>query len=310
MSAVISSEKERGQLLKLKEQLCEVIAGKEERIDLMLMALVCGGHILIEDVPGVGKTTLARAMAASLGTDFGRIQFTADLLPADITGIEMYEPEERRFVFHQGPLFHHIVLADEINRATPKAQSALLEAMAEGTVSIERDTYPLPDPFFVIATQNPMEFAGTFPLPESQLDRFFMRITLGYPDADAERRLLIGHAGRLQLEGIKPLVTVGELADIRKIVSAMPVSDVLLDYVLRLLELSRDGTWLRQGVSPRGGQDLLAAGKARAWFAGQAYVSAADIQSVWLPVVAHRVVADGDASKALQTILEQVPVPA
>jgi MoxR-like ATPase len=310
MSAVMAAGEERGQLLRLKTQLGSVMAGKEERIDLVLAALVCGGHLLIEDVPGVGKTTLAKALAASLGTDFGRIQFTADLLPADVTGVEMYDPEQRRFVFHPGPVFHHIVLADEINRATPKAQSALLEAMAEGTVSIERDTHPLPEPFFVIATQNPMEHAGTFPLPESQLDRFFMRITLGYPDARAERRVLLGQAGRVQLDGLKPVFAVGELVRIRGVVAAMPVSDALLDYVLALLALSRNGQWLRQGVSPRAAQDLLAAAKARAWLAGQPYVSAADVQAVWLPVVAHRVVADGEADKALLALMEQVPVPA
>jgi MoxR-like ATPase len=310
MSAVMAAGEERGQLLRLKAQLGSVMAGKDERIDLVLAALVCGGHILIEDVPGVGKTTLAKALAASLGTDFGRIQFTADLLPADVTGVEMYDPEQRRFVFHPGPVFHHIVLADEINRATPKAQSALLEAMGEGTVSIERDTHPLPEPFFVIATQNPMEHAGTFPLPESQLDRFFMRIMLGYPDAEAERRVLLGQAGRVQLEGLKPVFSIGDLVHIRKIVAAVPVSDVLLDYVLALLTLSRNGQWLRQGVSPRAAQDLLAAARARAWLAGQPYVSAADVQEVWLPVVAHRVVADGDADKALLALMEQVPVPA
>jgi MoxR-like ATPase len=310
MSALNAMGDEREELLRLKAQLGAVMAGKAERLDLVLVALVCGGHLLIEDVPGVGKTTLAKALAASLGTDFGRIQFTADLLPADITGVEMYDPEQRRFVFHPGPVFHHIVLADEINRATPKAQSALLEAMAEGTVSIERDTHPLPDPFFVIATQNPMEYAGTFPLPESQLDRFFMRITLGYPDAEAERQVLLGQAGRVQLEGLKPAFPVSDLAHIREVVAAVPVSDALLDYVLALLAQSRNGEWLRQGVSPRAAQDLLAAAKARAWLAGQAYVSAADVQAVWLPVVGHRVVSDGDAGKALQAIMEQVPVPA
>jgi MoxR-like ATPase len=310
MSAVSATGDERSQLLRLKAQLGVVMAGKAERLDLVLVALVCGGHILIEDVPGVGKTTLAKALAVSLGTDFGRIQFTADLLPADITGVEMFDPEQRRFVFHPGPVFHHIVLADEINRATPKAQSALLEAMAEGTVSIERDTHPLPDPFFVIATQNPLEYAGTFPLPESQLDRFFMRITLGYPDAEAERRVLLGLAGRVQLEGLKPVFPVAQLAHIRELAAAVPVSDALLDYVLALLAQSRNGQWLRQGVSPRAAQDLLAAAKARAWLAGQPYVSAADVQAVWLPVVGHRVVADGDAGKALLSLMEQVPVPA
>ena len=295
---------------KLRLQLSEVLAGKESSIEQILISLLCQGHVLIEDIPGVGKTTLARGLAASLDTDFGRIQFTADLLPADVVGVEIFDPAERKFVFHPGPIFHHIVLADEINRATPKAQSALLEAMAEGQVSIERETRMLPSPFFVLATQNPLEQIGTFPLPESQLDRFFMRVSLGYPDREAERRVLLNEVGRAHLAALGPVATMQDIQAASEEVQAMPVSDVLMEYVLDLLEQSRNGEWLEQGVSPRAGRDLLMAARARAWLDGRDYVSASDIQAVWLPCVAHRVVAKGDTEAALMGLLEQVPVPA
>lgn len=294
----------------LKRQLASVVAGKEGAIDRLLITLLCRGHLLIEDVPGVGKTTLAHALAASLASDFGRIQFTADLLPADIVGVEVFDPVERRFVFHAGPLFHHVVLADEINRATPKAQSALLEAMAERQVSIERETRALPDPFFVIATQNPQEHLGTFPLPESQLDRFFMRISIGYPDRDAERRILLGEAGQVRLPSLAAVASWEDVAAACAEVEALPLSDALLDYVLVLLAASRNGEWLQQGISPRAGRDLMLAARAHAWLAGQGYVTAADLQAVWLPTLAHRVVAGGDPRAALTALLESVAVPA
>ncbi|MDQ6991426.1 MAG: AAA family ATPase [Mariprofundaceae bacterium] len=294
----------------LEEQLSLALAGKKDAIRQLMICLLSHGHILIEDVPGVGKTTLAHALTASLHSDFGRIQFTADMLPADIIGVEIFDPIERRFSFHEGPIFHHIVLADEINRATPKAQSALLEAMAEGQVSIERDTHALPQPFFVMATQNPLEQLGTFPLPESQLDRFFMRISLGYPDREAERRLLMGLVGHEQLKHLKALATWDDIQQAHQIIEALPVADVLMDYVLALLTLSRNRKWLQQGISPRAGQDLLRAAKAHAWLNRQDYVSAWDIQAVWQPCLTHRIVAHGDASAAMQTLLEQVPVPA
>jgi MoxR-like ATPase len=294
----------------MRDQLGRVIAGKPAVIDQVLITILCGGHLLIEDIPGVGKTTLARGLAACLATDFGRIQFTADLLPADIIGVDIYDPAEKRFVFHKGPIFHHIVLADEINRATPKAQSALLEAMAEGQVSMERKTLPLPRPFLVLATQNPMEHLGTFPLPESQLDRFFMRIRLGYPDQEAERQVLLGEVGKVRLDTIQPVAGLSDLISAQARIMAMPVSRALLDYVLELLEESRKGSWLRLGISPRAGRDLLSAARARAWLDGQGYVSASNVQSVFLAVLAHRVVADGDPKAALLGMLEQIPVPA
>ena len=300
----------REEITKLESQLSKVVAGKAEAIRQVMIAMFCGGHVLIEDLPGMGKTTLAQALAASLDTDFGRIQFTADLLPADIVGVEIFNPAERKFEFHPGPIFHHIVLADEINRATPKAQSALLEAMAEGQVSIERETRKLPEPFFVLATQNPQEHLGTFPLPESQLDRFFMRLSLGYPDQAAERQLLRGEAGRSQLSQLKPVADMALLNVARQEADKVHVADLLMDYLLNLLELSRSGEWLKQGVSPRAGKDLLQAAKAQAWIDGRDFVAAADIQEMWLPCLAHRVVAAGENEAALQLLLEQVPVPA
>jgi len=294
----------------IEQQLSLALAGKEEAIRHTMICLLCQGHLLIDDVPGVGKTTLAHALAASLKSDFGRIQFTADMLPADIVGVEIFDPMEKKFVFHAGPVFHHIVLADEINRATPKAQSALLEAMAEGQVSIERETHALPQPFFVLATQNPLEQLGTFPLPESQLDRFFMRISLGYPDMEAERRLLMGQAGHAQLKGFQALATWEDIERAHLAIQRMPIADVLMDYVLQLLSLSRNGEWLKQGISPRAGQNLLLAAKAHAWLHQKTYVSAADIQALWLPCLAHRVVAHGDVNVAMQSLLEHVSVPA
>jgi MoxR-like ATPase len=294
----------------LATQLDGVVAGKREVIEQVLIAMLCGGHALIEDIPGTGKTTLAHALATSLDTDFGRVQFTADLMPADIVGVEIFHPDEKRFVFHPGAVFHHILLADEINRATPKAQSALLEAMEERQVSIEGETHPLPEPFLVLATQNPMEHLGTFPLPESQLDRFFCRLKLGYPDRDAELRLLRGEVGRCKLRELTPVATVRDWIDARDAVRAVPLSDVLLDYVLQLLHKTRDGSWLQWGASPRAGSDLVAAARARAWLRGRPYVSAADVQAMWQPCLGHRVRAEGDTIAALDAILEQVPVPA
>jgi len=294
----------------LRQQLAGILAGKDAPIRQLMVTLLAGGHLLIEDVPGVGKTTLARALASSLDSSFGRIQFTADMLPADIIGVEIFEPAEKRFVFHPGMIFHQIVLADEINRATPKAQSALLEAMAEGQVSIERETRCLPEPFFVIATQNPNEHMGTFPLPESQLDRFFMCIGIGYPDPLAEREVLLGAVGLVRLPGLKPVASWQDVLAVRAQMATMTVADVLLDYVLELLAMSRNGEWLQHGISPRAGRDLLQAARAHAWLAGADYVTAADVQAVWLPCLAHRVRAAGDVHEALLSLLDRVPVPA
>ena len=297
-------------ITKLQDQLASVLAGKDEAIRSLLITLLAGGHLLIEDVPGVGKTTLAHALANSLQSDFGRIQFTADLLPADIVGVEIFDPASQQFRFPPGAVFNHILLADEINRATPKAQSALLEAMAEGQVTIERQTRPLPQPFFVIATQNPHEHMGTFPLPESQLDRFFMRISIGYPDQEAERKVLLGEAGQGRLSELKPVADWNDIMAARQAIAELDVADLLLDYLLRLLSDSRNGEWLKQGISPRAGHDLLNAARVHAWLAGQSYVSAADLQAVWINCLAHRVEAVGDTHEALTGLLESVAVPA
>jgi len=294
----------------LETQLNDTIAGQTDSIRQLLICLLGRGHLLIEDAPGVGKTTLAQALAASLHSDFGRIQFTADLLPADIVGVEIFDPIKKQFTFHAGPIFHHIILADEINRATPKAQSALLESMAENQVSIERQTHQLPTPFFVIATQNPQEHLGTFPLPESQLDRFFMRISLGYPSQAAEKRILLGTAGREQLQHLKPIATWQEIEAASQAVQGMSVSDALMDYILILLATSRNGEFLKQGISPRAGRDLLTAAKAHAWLNGQGYVTAADVQAVWLPCLTHRIHSDNQPTAAMQSLLEHIAVPA
>jgi MoxR-like ATPase len=256
------------QLQALQNQISTVIKGKPTQIADALACLIAGGHLLIEDLPGVGKTTLAHALAISLGLKFSRLQFTADLLPSDLLGVSVYEREKNGFVFHPGPVFAQVLLADEINRAGPKTQSALLEAMEEHQVSIEGVSHPLPQPFFVIATQNPSEQLGTFPLPESQLDRFLMCISLGYPDAAAERELLMGGDSREQLKG-----------------HAAPP---LLDYLQALLAATRSGQWFVEGLSPRAGLAVLRAARARALLQGRDYVSPDDVQAILPQTIAHR----------------------
>jgi MoxR-like ATPase len=265
-----------------------IILGKQHQLRLALACLLARGHLLIEDLPGVGKTTLAHALATILGLHYQRIQFTSDLLPADILGVSIYNRESGGFQFHPGPVFSHIVLADEINRATPKTQSALLEAMEEQQVTVEGETRQLPQPFFVIATQNPLYQIGTFPLPESQLDRFLMRIELGYPDDQAERVLLQGEDRRKLLKGIAPALSAGRLLEVQSQVDTVHVSDALLDYLQALLGYSRRTPHYQNGLSPRAGLALLHSARAWAFLEGRDLVLPEDLQTVLPAVIGHR----------------------
>ena len=269
-------------------RLGEIILGKDHQLQLALACLLARGHLLIEDLPGVGKTTLAHALAGVLGLHYQRIQFTSDLLPADILGISIYNRDSGGFQFHPGPVFSNIVLADEINRATPKTQSALLEAMEERQVTVEGETRALEEPFFVIATQNPAHQVGTFPLPESQLDRFLMRIELGYPDEAAERLLLAGNDRRTLLSGIEPVMTPGDLLQLQAQVDRVHTSDAILDYLQALLGFSRRSPHWRSGLSPRAGLALLHCARAWAFLEGRDMVLPEDVQIVLPAVAAHR----------------------
>lgn len=266
----------------------EVLLGKETQVRLALTCLIADGHLLIEDLPGMGKTTLSHTLAKVLGLSFQRIQFTSDLLPSDILGTSVFDKDSGQFVFHPGPIFAELVLADEINRATPKSQSALLEAMEEGQVTIEGATRPLPQPFFVIATQNPTTQGGTFALPESQLDRFLMRLSLGYPAKAAEKALLMGEARRDLLPRMSPVLDHAQLAALQAQARQVRVSDALVDYVLRLVEATRTQPQFAYGLSPRGSLALLAAAKAWALLIGRDYVIPEDVQAVLPSVVSHR----------------------
>ena len=293
-------------------QICEVIVGKTAAINLAVACLLARGHLLIEDIPGVGKTTLSQALARSLGLRFQRIQFTSDLLPADILGNSIFDRDEQRFVFHQGPLFSQVVLIDEVNRATAKTQSALLEAMEEHHVSADGTTYPLPNPFFVIATQNPQHQVGTFPLPESQLDRFLMRIELGVPDRASERAMLLGMDRRDMLKELKPVFAAETLLEIQETVRKVHTSPALLDYLQDLLDASRQHH--ATGLSPRAGLALLHAAQAWAMMNGRDMVLPEDIQAVGIAVMGHRLGHDieqpGQSGRTLaETLMRTVPVP-
>ena len=269
-------------------QVGQIVVGKDQQVRLAFTCLLAGGHLLIEDVPGVGKTTLAHALALSLGLKFNRVQFTSDLLPADVAGISVYEREKNGFAFHPGPIFTQVLLADEINRATPKTQSGLLEAMEERQVSTDGMTRPLPEPFFVIATQNPAHQVGTFPLPESQLDRFLMCLSLGYPDAAAERALLMGEDRRAMLRTLQAAMNPLELIDAQQALRGIHASNALIDYVQALAQASRTGALFAEGLSPRAAIALLQAGRAWAALEGRDHVIPEDIQAVLVPVCAHR----------------------
>jgi MoxR-like ATPase len=299
---------------RLEDNVQMVVRGKPEAIRLAVVAILARGHVLIEDVPGVGKTTLAQALAKSIGLEFQRIQFTSDLLPSDILGVSIYRREAERFEFSPGPLFANIVLADEINRATPKTQSALLEAMSERRVSVDRQRFDLPDPFCVLATQNPLEFQGTFPLPESQLDRFLMSLELGYPPRAEERELLLSGGVDDILASLAPVVERAELVGLQRLVAGVRVAEKLADYILTVAEATRSSEEFALGVSTRAAQDLFRAAQAMAVCEGRDFAVPDDVQRTALTVLAHRVVLrSGGGIKAtrsaLRGVLSRIAVP-
>ena len=297
----------------LLDQLNTVIVGKSAQVRDCVACLLAGGHLLIEDVPGVGKTTLAHALARSFGLHFSRVQFTADLMPTDLLGVSIYERGRESFVFHPGPVFAQVLLADEINRASPKTQSALLEAMEEKQVTVEGETRALPTPFFVIATQNPHDQLGTFALPESQLDRFLMRISLGYPDRASERELLHGADRRGMVEAMRSTLSPLDLQSLQELVIQIHAADPLITYVQDLVAATRSGRWFLQGLSPRAGIAVMRAAKAQALLSGRDYVAPDDVQAILPQTVAHRLLPVGDAGRGpaeqVRAMLEAVPLP-
>ncbi len=294
-TGAILPESTRLALSRAEAQVNQLVLGKFREVRLAFVALLAGGHLLIEDLPGLGKTTLARAMAASLGLDFQRMQFTADLMPSDILGVSIFDPTAREFRFHAGPVFTQLLLADEINRAPPRTQSALLEAMAEHQVSLDGVTHTLPQPFFVIATQNPVDLAGTFPLPDSQLDRFLLRLTLGYPDAAAERAMLAGSDRREMIAQMLPQLGIHDVLSLRSAAAHTYASPALVTYVQALLEESRHHPGVRVGLSPRAGLALLQAARAHALLAGHKHVLPEDVQALFTEITAHRLVPEAEA---------------
>ena len=295
----------------LKQNISTVIVGKEAVIDKVILSLLCGGHILLEDIPGTGKTTLAKALAKSIRCGFKRVQFTPDLLPSDLTGINFFNQKEGEFVFKEGSVFTNILLGDEINRATPRTQSSLLECMEEGQVSVDGVTYPLAKPFLVIATQNPIEIQGTFPLPEAQLDRFFVRLKMGYPDQDNEIRMLTGRVSRNPLEALTPVLTGEDIVAAQEAVRTVRVSAPVAGYIVRLAEATRSHDKVKLGVSPRGAIALMRAAQARAAMDGRDFVTPEDVKAVAADVWCHRLICRGyslsQASEAPAEILEQHP---
>jgi MoxR-like ATPase len=308
MNAALNAE-----LARLVDQISTIIVGKRPQIRDSVACLLAGGHLLIEDVPGVGKTTLAHALAVSLGLRFSRSQFTADLMPTDLIGVSVYERSKEAFVFHPGPVFAQVLLADEINRAGPRTQSALLEAMEEQQVTIDAETRPLPRPFFVIATQNPSDQLGTYPLPESQLDRFLMCITLGYPDRASERELLAGHDRRDAVGQLKPVMTPERLIEAQQTVQQVHASPALLDYLQALIAATRSGVWFTEGLSPRAGIAVLRAARAYALLEGRDHVAPDDIQAILGQTIAHRLVPVAGSGRGrieqVRAMVEATPLP-
>jgi MoxR-like ATPase len=302
---------------RLRTNIEKVFLGHSEAVDLLLIGLVARGHVLIEDVPGVGKTVLARSLARSIDCRFSRIQLTPDLLPGDVLGVSVFNSQTRAFEFKPGPIFANIVLADEINRTTPRTQSALLEAMSEEQVSIENQTLALQRPFMLVATQNPFEFEGTYHLPENQLDRFLLRISVGYPDRQAEQRILTTQPGRSALDHLMPVLTGQEIVELQDRLPSVRMDPTVVDYILDLVEATRNHEELHLGVSPRGALALTHASQGSALLAGRDYVTPDDVKRLFIAVCAHRVIAksylhNGDSNgtqAALKKILEQVAAP-
>ena len=303
----------------LERALRTVIRGQDDVLRLALVSIFAKGHLLIEGAPGVGKTTLGQALARAIDCSFQRVQFTSDMLPSDVLGISIYSAIEQKFEFKRGPVFANVLLADEINRTTPKTQSALLEAMNEGQVTMDAHSYPLPQPFLVIATQNPIEHHGTYPLPESQLDRFLMRVRMGYPDGDAEREILRAEAGTAQLEQLRPVLNAADVLDIQHAVTRVHVEEALITYALSIVRKTRESDHLSLGVSPRGSQMFYHAAQAMAFLDGRDYCTPEDFKPLAVAVFAHRVVVSSlyastlkkseQAEQVLREIVESVPVP-
>ena len=303
----------------LENALRKVIRGKDDIVRLAVVSLIARGHLLIEGVPGVGKTTLGQALARALDCTFQRVQFTSDMLPSDVLGISIYSAVEQQFEFKRGPVFTNVLLADEINRTTPKTQSALLEAMNESQVTVDAHSYPLPQPFLVIATQNPVEHHGTYPLPESQLDRFLMRVRMGYPDSNAEREILRSEAGTAQLEAMRPVLSGADVLEMQQAVTRIRVDESLVNYALTIVGKTRESEQFSLGVSPRGSQMLYRAAQAMAFLDGRTFCTPEDIKPLVVPVFAHRVVVNGlysstlkkseQAEQVIQEIVDSTPVP-
>jgi len=300
---------------KVKENIGKVLVGKEDTIDLVLTSLVAGGHVLLEDVPGTGKTMLSKSLAKSLETSFGRIQFTPDLLPSDVTGLNFYNQKEGEFKFKKGPVFANIILADEINRATPRTQASLLECMEERQVTVDGETRKLAEPFFVIATQNPLETTGTFPLPEAQLDRFFMKLSMGLPDKNEEINIMKRFLADTPYEKLEAVCTAEKVLEARELSKQVFIHEILLDYIANLVQETRNNKNILSGVSPRGTLALVHACQAFAWISGRDYVVPEDIKKLAVPVLSHRLVltrgygSSVTGEKEIQSILNQVPVP-
>jgi MoxR-like ATPase len=303
----------------LEKALRRVIRGKDEVVRLALVSIFARGHLLIEGVPGVGKTTLGQALARAIDCAFQRVQFTSDMLPSDVLGISVYSALEQQFEFKRGPVFTNVLLADEINRTTPKTQSALLEAMNEGQVTVDAHSYELPQPFLVIATQNPVEHHGTYPLPESQLDRFLLRVRMGYPDAQAEREILRSEAGFSALQDLQPVLNGEDVTEMQETVKQVRVDESLVNYALEIVRRTRESEFLSLGVSPRGSQALYRAAQAMAFLEGRTFCTPEDFKPLVVPVFAHRVVVSGhyastlrkseQSDQVLKEIVESVAVP-